>query len=552
MLHKISNFFLKKSSFNRNNFITFLNFHPPGVAAVSDSSGAYHINRKGNPIYNERFFKTFGFYDGLAAVQSHDGCYHIDISGKQVYTEKYEWCGNFQEGFSPIRNQKGQYFHINKAGKPIYKKHYTYVGDFKDGIAVVCNKDGFSTHINSEGHCLHRKWFHQLDIYHKGFARAKDNNGWFHVDIDGNEIYKYRFNDLEPFYNGIAHATEKDGNIILIDESGGIIKTISNKSNYIQVKLSSDFVSFWTTESIQLAIRLNIFDSLPTTLENISIQTSIPLEKTSRFLRALEEIGVIEQSAGNWQSTKKGSLLYPLNKSHMASAALMWPKVQEQWKTLNNKLKNAQDTYHPTFKEDTNDNKLIKIYQRAIDGYSNLDFQEIGNFVEWHHHKSILALGRTAVSATQHLLEQQKHLMALIINTPCSMNNFNIPKFLQNRLSKMSLNFQEKWPAFSVDAIFLPRFIHYFPDEKAVSVLKKLIQYLSKNGKIYVFEMMLFDEKPDGGLLDINMLAESGGKLRTASQWKKLFKKAGLRVSKIERKMNHLYLIEGTLRDEYE
>jgi hypothetical protein len=425
------------------------------------------------------------------------------------------------------------------------------VGDFKDGIAVVCNKDGFSTHINSEGHCIHRKWFHQLDIYHKGFARAKDNNGWFHVDIDGNEIYKYRFSDLEPFYNGIAHATEKDGNIILIDERGGIIKTISNKSNSIEAKLSSEFVNFWRTESIQLAIRLKIFDSLPATLEDIGIKTSIPLEKISRLLRALEETGIVEKSKEKWLLTKKGDLFYPLKNSHMASAALMWPKVQEQWKTLHHKLKNAQDVYHPTFKENTNDNKLIAIYQRAIDGYSNIDFQEIGNFVEWHHHKSILALGRTAVSATQHLLEQQKHLKALIINKPCSMNNFNIPKFLEKRLSKICLDFKEKWPAFRVDAIFLPRFIHYFPDKKAVSVLKKLIKSLSKNGKIYVFEMILFDEKPDGGLLDINMLAESGGKLRTASQWRNLFKEAGLRVSKIERKMNHLYLIEGALHDEY-
>ena len=44
-------------------FEKIMSFHPPGVAAVKDQTGAYHINLEGNAIYENRFYQTFGYYD---------------------------------------------------------------------------------------------------------------------------------------------------------------------------------------------------------------------------------------------------------------------------------------------------------------------------------------------------------------------------------------------------------------------------------------------------------------------------------------------------------
>ena len=52
----------------KTRFLKVLSFHKPGIAAVLDKSGAYHINLKGVPIYNKRFKTAFGYYQGLAAV----------------------------------------------------------------------------------------------------------------------------------------------------------------------------------------------------------------------------------------------------------------------------------------------------------------------------------------------------------------------------------------------------------------------------------------------------------------------------------------------------
>jgi len=77
-----------------------------------------------------------------------------------------------------------------------------------------------------EGSCINDKEFLALGVFHKGFATAKDSNGWFHIDFNGNEIYTDRYLNIEPFYNGFALVEGFDQSKRIIDESGVCILTI--------------------------------------------------------------------------------------------------------------------------------------------------------------------------------------------------------------------------------------------------------------------------------------------------------------------------------------
>ncbi len=536
---------LEGSPLYSHQFIKVLKFHEPGLAPVEDSSGAFHINVAGEAVYTERFQRTFGFYEGLAAVESLDGCFHITASGLAIYIKKYAWCGNFQEGFCPVRNKEGFFFHITTIGKPAYSEKYEYVGDFKDGIAVVCNLEGLSSHINGKGQLIHGQWFEQLDIYHKCFAQARDERGWCHIDMNGRPIYQKRFENLEPFYNGVAHCRGQSGSLYLMNESGDIIKTICEKKPNHMRKLSGEMVGFWKSEMLKLAIEFKIPDALPGTLDDIQSRIHIPKKNLMRVLRALEEVGIVSSKDNQWCLSQKGVLLAQTESSHMAAAALMWPKVQEQWKQLSHLLQKEKIQHHLSFKEQEINPETIKIYQNAIDGYAQTDFQNIGQMIDWREHEKVLALGRTAVTVLDTLLTDQKHLRGVLFNSDCLMNQFKIPQHLVGRLKQVFLNPEEKYPKVSVDAILLPRFLHYFPDEKAIQILKNIKSALSENGKLYIFEMLISKDSPSGGLLDINMLAESGGGLRTQKQWEVLLKACGFCISYIEKKLPHLHFIKG-------
>lgn len=525
-------------------FLEILKFHPPGLAPVKDETGAYHIDTSGNPSYEDRFTRTFGFYEGLAAVESQVGAFHIYPDGTPAYDEKFLWCGNFQESFASVRKRNGDYVHINTQGKTLRDNSFAYVGDFKDGIAVVCNKEGLSTHINSDGNYVHNQWYDQLDIYHKGFARAKDDQGWFHIGINGQPLYSTRYQDLEPFYNGVAHATDLKGNIVLLNEQDEIIKIIKEGSTSPIGDLSSQLVGFWQSETIKVAVQSKLLDSLPASTTELSDKAVFPEAKLKRLLDALWELELITPDQSTWRLTDKGYLLTPTHSSHMAAAALMWPQVQKEWDTLEDCLRKEEHHHHPTFKENCTDPQAIACYQRALDGYSESDFFEIGKIIDWSLHKRVVGFGRTAIAAMKVLLKSQPHLKGAVCNKDLPINKFSVPDSLNGRLQAIYTPADQPWPNARYDAVLLPRYLHYFPDHDAENILKQVRALLSPEGKLYIFEMLLSETRPAGALLDLNMLVESGGQLRTLPEWERLVAITGLKIDASDPISPHLQLLE--------
>ncbi len=200
-------------------FKEVLKFHVPGLAPVLTETAAYHIKSDGRAAYKRRFVRTFGFYELRAAAQTHEGWQHILTDGTPLYQEYYAWCGNFQEGYCTVRQFDTTYRHIWLDGTRAYNACYRYAGDFRDGIAVVQREDGLHTHIQGEGQLVHGHWFLNLDVFHKGYARARDEAGWFHIDKVGRPLYHRRFAAIEPFYNGQARVEEHSGALLIIDET---------------------------------------------------------------------------------------------------------------------------------------------------------------------------------------------------------------------------------------------------------------------------------------------------------------------------------------------
>jgi hypothetical protein len=225
-------------------FDEVLKFHAPGLAPVRRGRDAWHIRPDGSDAYARRFTRTFGYYDGFAAVAATDGWHHIATGGQDAYADRYAWCGNFQGGRCTVREVPGEYFHIRDDGQPLYIERWRYAGDYRDGVAVVQAADGRSTHIDEEGRVAHGRWFVDLDVFHKAFARARDEDGWTHVDMTGRPIYERRFAAVEPFYNGQARVECFDGALEVIDESGAAVVELRPPRRREFAALSGDEVGF--------------------------------------------------------------------------------------------------------------------------------------------------------------------------------------------------------------------------------------------------------------------------------------------------------------------
>lgn len=204
-------------------FLRVLKYHDPGLAPVSTGDSAWHIDDRGAAVYPQRFAQTFGFYQGRAAVADQTGWFHILVDGSPLYAERYAWCGNYQEGLCPVRRGDGSYVHLTESGAPAYAQAWHYAGDFRDGVAVIQRADGLHSHIRKNGSLLHGEWLLDLDVFHKGFARARYPAGWTHVDMTGKALYHQRFAMVESFYNGQARVEGLDGGLQVIDEQGEML-----------------------------------------------------------------------------------------------------------------------------------------------------------------------------------------------------------------------------------------------------------------------------------------------------------------------------------------
>lgn len=517
-------------------FKRVMKYHEPGLALAQDASGAFHINQKGEPIYSHRFIEAFGFYEGLAAVKSQKGCFHITSDGRACYAEYYAWCGNFQEERCSVRDKNSQYFHIDSQGKRVYIASYAYTGDYKDGIAVVCNVDGLHTHIDVQGQLLHKKWFLALDVFHKGYACAKDHRGWFHIDKSAQPLYRQRYQRIEPFYNGIAHVETFSGELILIDTEGKKIKQLRLPLQKPWQQLSADMVGFWRTETIAAAVHLHVLDYLPGSISTIAQKAKLLPKHLTRLLRALWELNLIDCSQNTWYLTEKGQWLVPYHESFLAAAAIMWSDVNgQQWKSLTNLLQeNEFSRPRPHFKVKASAKKQA-LYHQAIDGYAAQDFFSCIKSINWQQHQQLIGIGRSAKVLLESILEHYDYLQALLLGEAYLFKSMTIASTLASRYILQPHNLLEPWPQ-SADAILFPRFLHYFSDQDALKILQRARDALLPQGKIYVIEMLLEEENPQGGLLDLNMWIESGGQLRSLTAWETLSERAFLRL-KINKKL---------------
>jgi len=554
-------------------FQTVLKFHQPGFAPVNDESGAYHISMKGQPAYENRFIKTFGFYFDKAAVITNTGWGHVNTKGELIYEEKYAWVGNYQENVCTIRDQNGNYFHINDVGERIYNENMLYAGDFKDDIAVIRKKTGLCTHVYINGDYIHNQYFLDLDIYHKKLARARDDEGWFHIDLNGHKMYNQRFQIVEPFYNGFAFVETIDGIKQIINEKGEKVHSILEKSsdetqnakerkqdNFFELfdEISSSLVSFWESQTISAGVKLGIFENINQKgifLEELADKIEIEYETLLKIIRGLSALDLLKVKENRVFITRKGEFLQNDNEFSLATAAIMWSEEHyETWKKISNSLKSGKEEFSSLFNKpyfewlEVSDKKA-ELYQKAISTYAKKDYYRVPKIQDFSKHKIVLDVGGGSGHLLRYLLEMHPNLKGMLLESKKTIEiaKYEVLKDFTNRCEFITGNFFEKIPK-GADAIFLCRILHDWDDENASKILSNCYEVLESNDKLYVVELILHEDLNDplGALLNLNMLTITGGKERTKTEFRQLLERSCFKIEHIKEINNSNSLIIAT------
>ncbi len=530
-------------------FLQVLNFHSPGMAAVLDDTGAYHIDLNGNAIYTMRYTRCFGFYNGRATVVKDSSWFHILPTGQKLYSQSYSWCGNYQNDACVVKDIQGYYFHIDLDGNPLYNSKYTYAGDFRDGIAVIQKQDGLHTHIYRDGCYVHNKWFEDLDVFHKGFARAKDKRGWCHIDVNGQPIYPERYKMIDSFYNGYACVENQYGARLIIDEHG-VTHTILKEPSFTPLQqLSADLVGYWKTQTVKAAVELKVFEYLPCDKTKLAIEIHLNLAVLERLLRALYELDLIYKQGDILFPTEKGKLLQSDNKMSLAAASLHWASEPYfTWASLTEALKTNSEMYTkknglPIFAWLEKNNSSLLTYHTALRAYARHDYWNLADKIDLSNHKIIIDAGGGDGTLLTYLMAKNQHLKGILLESESVIKNIINTSKGKVPFTFASFDIFKKWPK-AGDAIFLSRILHDWDEQSCITILKRAGEALLPHGNIYLVEMLLNEKTGDGGMLDLNMLVLTGGKERTKDQFDDLVKYAGFKIEDIALLNSNNYIIK--------
>lgn len=504
-------------------FDEVLKFHAPGLAPVQCAGDAWHVGSDGTPAYRRRFLRTFGFYEGLAAVVGPHGWHHIAADGEDAYNARHAWCGNFQQGRCAVRAHDHTYHHITADGSAAYTKRWRYAGDYRDGIAVVQAADGHSTHVGLNGAMLHGGWFVDLDVFHKGFARARDEDGWMHIDLNGRPVYRRRFQAVEPFYNGQARVERFDGALEVIDEGGATLVELRPARQDPLHQVSAELVSFWRCEAIFAAVDLGTFNELP--IEN-------PPPRLRRLLEALGELGLVKVNGCEWSATPTGDLLRSHHPRSLAAAAKYWASEGRRgWARLPEAVAAPDWSPRDPFADVAHDPSTVAAFHAALQTYAENDYADITTLFEETEGVLIDAGGATG-ALSKLLLRAKPGLRAVVLDRPDVVRIGCPPDELADRLTFVGGDLFLPWPC-NGDAVVLARVLHDWSDERCVVLLRHAKAALPRNGRLYVVELVRRSNSFDGGLLSLHLMVTSGGMERTAEHYERLLTSGGFRLVEV-------------------
>lgn len=302
------------------------------------------------------------------------------------------------------------------------------------------------------------------------------------------------------------------------------------------------------SQAVYVAAKLGIADLLadgPKSVDELARAAGADAQSLYRVLRALASFGVFTELNGRvFGLSPTGDLLRSDSPRSLRDLAIF---MGEDWhwqvwgRTLysvrTGKPAWAEVHGQEVFPYFAGNPEAAKIFDRAMTSLSNLaikavveayDFSDIETLVDVAGgHGRLLAAILEANTSVKAVLFDQAHVLE-------GAKDSQQIQALGERCELVSGDFFVSVPA-GADGYIMKHIIHDWDDDRALQILNNIKKVMKDGGRVMLVESVISENnQPDfGKLLDIEMLVSPGGKERTAAEYKDLFARAGLRLTRI-------------------
>ena len=262
-----------------------------------------------------------------------------------------------------------------------------------------------------------------------------------------------------------------------------------------------------------------------------------------RLLRALASFGIVaERAPGRFVLTPLGQ---PLRKDAAGSewaAVVFWADLlADSWAQLTECIRSG-DTASRVMERAGIASRWstapdsMEIFRAVMGTAPAEDYMPIVRAWDFSSAATVADLGGGGGALIAAVLEAFPHLRGMLVDRPDAIDKAR-PCFQQKRLNErcelLAADLSQQVPA-GADVYILKHVLHGYRDAAAVEILDHCRLVTPAEGRLLVIEFVLPDvvDHADAELehrlmSDLNMLAVTGGKERSAGEWKALLERAG-------------------------
>lgn len=320
-------------------------------------------------------------------------------------------------------------------------------------------------------------------------------------------------------------------------------------------------MGFIVSQGISVAAKLYLADHLSggaKTLPELTELTKTHEPSLYRLLRALTSVGVFQKDAGgSYENSPLSEVLRSDHPQSLRGAAHMICD-REHWHAHGNMLQSVKTgeiafdyTFGmPIFPYYAQNPEPARIFDAAMTSFSTAIANAVAAAYDFSEAETIadIAGGHGALLST--ILNANPNARGILFDQPQVIAGADEVLKASGTAERVETVSGDFFGAIPVEAdVYLMKFIiHDWNDEQSLTILENLAKSAKPGAKVLLVESVVEEDDSAQSMskvMDLNMLAMTGGKERTAKEYAELFEKTGFKLTRVIPTLSPMQIVEA-------
>ena len=328
-----------------------------------------------------------------------------------------------------------------------------------------------------------------------------------------------------------------------------------------QAVMMQMMMGFIVSQGISVAAKLYLADHLADgakSLSQLAAATATHEPSLYRLLRALTSVGVFQKNSdGAYENSPLSEVLRSDDPNSMRAAAHMICD-REHWNAHGNMLHSVKTgeiafdhTFGmPVFPYFAENPEVAEIFDNAMTSFSAPVAGAVAAVYDFSTAATIADIGGGHGLLLATVLAANPQARGVLFDQPQVVAG--APEVLEangvaERVETVGGNFFEEIPV-EADIYMMKFIIHDWNDEESIAILKNLAKSAKPGAKLLLVETVVEEDDSVASMskvMDLNMLAMTSGRERTAKEYAGLFEKAGFKFTRVIPTPSPMQIVEA-------